>query len=240
MGESRNVRVKWTADTQQAVDATDRYKKSVTGAGQATKQTSKATQEFNQEAQSQIKTMLGVGAVVQLAGNAAREYTLFQQQAARVTFENAVAAEEATGRVSQFAEAQRIASAAMRNSMVSAAALNAELKKLQRDTEFGRTAGGRVFLGFQKAIEQAPVLGPLLGALVQEGQNFFGDQRGVEEAGPADIRGRQVRRAEQELSALDTGTVEGRRRADEILSRLDRTLGNLEGTLGPRKAAETQ
>ena len=235
MGESRNVRVKWTADTQQAVDATDRYKKSVTGAGQATKQTSKATQEFNQEAQSQVKTMLGVGAVLQAVGQGFAAYNAEQAQAAALATQVALRTEQATGAITALGNATRLTRIAEERRAVASGAGSRELAKRQTENTLKETLAGRAVTGVVSGLESIPIIGPILETFFDEIK--VASSEGGEISTEATRRGEFVERGEAFIGGLSDPQAQGRAN-QAILEELQK--GNNFNLSTVRKAAETQ
>jgi len=238
MGESRNVFVKWVVDTANAVLNTDKYKKSVQGAGQAQKEAGKSAEQFRGELGSQIKTMFGLGAVVQTVGNAFNSYNAQMQESAKVTFENAVATEALTGRISQLGNAQRLANQAQRNALVSGEAAQRQLRIQQAQTELSRTGGGRTIQAIQEGAGTLPGIGPLLRFIANEvlaESNLGGG--GQEESTAATRRAEFIRRGEEIVSEAESPRAQARA-LNALLEEAQKS--NTFNLSTVRKAAETQ
>ena len=233
MGESRNVRVKWTADTQQAVHATDRYKKSVTGVSDATKQASKESERVRGEFSSQANTLVGLGAAVQFGVQAYQQYNAITKEAAAASINAAVAAEKLSGRINAVAESSRLAAQAQQSALISRG-LQFE-QAAEQLAEASLVRRGRV----GQAAAALRRINPLTGAIeevtgVTEKNRQLAAELGSD---PAQQRGRFT----QESEAIIEGINDPRARARASAAQLEELQKANNFNLSTvRKAAETQ
>lgn len=235
MGETRNVKVKWTVDTQQAVRATDRYNKTVKDTGRSLKDTSKSQEQFRSELGSQINTLVGVGAAFQFGISVLQAYRQITQEAAQATLNAALANEHLSGRINQVAESARLAKQALQASLVAGGAdVAAQAEQLAEAALVRQGRLGRV----RAAIRRLPLIGQVTGAL----EALIGTTEGREQQAqglgrdPAQIRGRFVQRAEEERTKITDARA--RKRFDTaFLAELQKQTFSLEA---PRQAAEQQ
>lgn len=225
---SRDIKVKWDVDTKKAVSETDKYNKSVTKAGQATKNASKSSNEFRSELGSQIKTMFGLGAVLQLAGSSFNAYNELQAKSAKITFEMAIAAEKTTGRISALGNAFRLANAAQRNALVSGAAAERQLRIQQARTELeGRAPGGQLISTVQRGAAALPIIGGFIKFLQDEvlARSSLGGE-GLAESTQASRRAEFVEQAAQ-IAGKGKTDADKRRIDNAILAELQKQTFNL-------------
>lgn len=239
------VITKWIAETTGAVRSLLGLEKATQGVGSATKKTGQSLsamtavgQELRGEMVSQLRTMAGVGAMVQFAGNMFRSYTVRLQESARVTLDVAQKHELATGRINEMALASRLAARAQRILMISGENLRRQQEKQIRTAQLGRSFTGRLGMATQKGLAQIPGLGPLIEFAIEETLQRTTDFGGRNLADPTTVkiaqRSQILQRAEAQFQEA-RGPLE----RNKIEREMTRQLDLLNQSMTPRANTET-